>query len=65
MNRDVEGLVVQADRRRAIADAIANAGRRDLVAICGKGHEDYQIIGSVRHHFDDREEASGALSVWS
>ena len=32
--------------------------------ICGKGHEDYQIIGTKYHHFDDREEAAAALDAW-
>lgn len=63
---DVDGgeVVVEPDRRRAIAAAIANAAAGDLVAICGKGHEDYQIIGTIRHHFDDREEAVAALEAW-
>ncbi len=65
MDRGRKGLIVQVDRRKAIHDAIAQARSADLVAICGKGHEDYQIIGAVRHHFDDREEASAALRDWS
>ena len=44
------------DRRQAIRTAcqLANAG--DVVLIAGKGHEDYQEINHVKHHFDDREE---------
>ncbi len=64
MDRHVKGLVVEIDRRRAINRAIETAGPGDVVAICGKGHEDYQIIGSTRHHFDDREEAGEALELW-
>jgi UDP-N-acetylmuramoyl-L-alanyl-D-glutamate--2,6-diaminopimelate ligase len=43
------------DRREAIERAIAMAGPGDLVVVAGKGHEDYQIIGNERRHFDDRE----------
>ena len=54
-------LQVEIDRARAIADAIAAAEPADLVLIAGKGHEDYQILGTSRIHFDDREEAEKAL----
>jgi UDP-N-acetylmuramoyl-L-alanyl-D-glutamate--2,6-diaminopimelate ligase len=54
-------LQVQADRAVAIAQAIAAAGPDDLVLIAGKGHEDYQILGTTKVHFDDREEAEKAL----
>jgi UDP-N-acetylmuramoyl-L-alanyl-D-glutamate--2,6-diaminopimelate ligase len=65
MDRNAAALRVDADRRRAIKAAIGEAGKEDLVAICGKGHEDYQVIGMTRHHFDDREEAKQALDGWS
>jgi UDP-N-acetylmuramoyl-L-alanyl-D-glutamate--2,6-diaminopimelate ligase len=54
-------LRVEGDRARAIAETIAAAEPADLVLIAGKGHEDYQILGSHRIHFDDREEAEKAL----
>ena len=53
--------VVEGDRALAIARAIAAAGPQDLVLIAGKGHEDYQILGTTKIHFDDREEADKAL----
>lgn len=43
------------DRRRAIYYAIENAQKGDMIAVIGKGHEDYQEIKGVRHHFLDRE----------
>jgi UDP-N-acetylmuramoyl-L-alanyl-D-glutamate--2,6-diaminopimelate ligase len=56
-------LVVEADRARAIALGIAAAEPCDLVLIAGKGHEDYQILGTTKIHFDDREEAERALRL--
>jgi UDP-N-acetylmuramoyl-L-alanyl-D-glutamate--2,6-diaminopimelate ligase len=44
------------DRREAIKTACALAQAGDVVLVAGKGHEDYQIIQGVKHHFDDREE---------
>ena len=52
---------VEADRATAIASAVAQAATDDLVLIAGKGHEDYQILGTTKIHFDDREEAEKAL----
>ncbi len=49
------------DRRAAIHRAIAQANTGDLVLIAGKGHEDYQIIGREKTHFDDREVAQEVL----
>lgn len=49
------------DRREAIGAAIREARRGDMVLIVGKGHEDYQIIGTKKFHFDDREVAREAI----
>jgi UDP-N-acetylmuramoyl-L-alanyl-D-glutamate--2,6-diaminopimelate ligase len=63
----VEGIptgtnsMVEADRRVAIGMAIIQAQPGDTVLIAGKGHEDYQILGTEKVHFDDREEAEAAL----
>lgn len=50
------------DRREAIRTACHLAGQGDVVLIAGKGHEDYQEIKGVKHHFDDREVVSEVLS---
>lgn len=50
------------DRRETIKKAIALAKPQDIVLIAGKGHEDYQEIKGVKHHFDDREEVISALT---
>lgn len=52
---------VIVDRRQAIEAAIREAQRGDMVLIAGKGHEDYQIVGAERLHFDDREVAREVL----
>ncbi len=49
------------DRREAIGSAINEARAGDMVLIAGKGHEDYQIIGTKKFHFDDREVAREAI----
>jgi UDP-N-acetylmuramoyl-L-alanyl-D-glutamate--2,6-diaminopimelate ligase len=54
---------IEPDRRKAIALAISLARPGDIVLIAGKGHEDYQIIGTTKHHFDDREVAKEALET--
>jgi len=52
---------VDVDRRVAIRAAVSEATPGDVVLIAGKGHEDYQILGTTKHHFDDREEAKAAI----
>ncbi len=48
------GYVVEPDRRDAIALALRISSPGDIVVIAGKGHEDYQLVGSQRLDFDDR-----------
>jgi UDP-N-acetylmuramyl-tripeptide synthetase len=50
------------DRREAIKYAVKTARPDDIILIAGKGHETYQIIGTVKHHFDDREIAKNAIA---
>lgn len=50
-----------ADRRQAIEEAIREAQGSDMVLIAGKGHEDYQIVGTEKLHFDDREVVRHAI----
>ncbi len=47
--------VVRPDRREAIEYAIENHKDGDVIILCGKGHEDYQIIGKEKIHMDERE----------
>jgi UDP-N-acetylmuramoyl-L-alanyl-D-glutamate--2,6-diaminopimelate ligase len=52
---------VEPDRRKAIRKALSAARRDDVVLIAGKGHETYQVVGTTRAHFDDREEVETFL----
>ena len=55
-----EGL----DRRKASAALYQDFARDgDLVLVAGKGHEDYQVVGTTKFHLDDREEARAALAA--
>jgi UDP-N-acetylmuramoyl-L-alanyl-D-glutamate--2,6-diaminopimelate ligase len=58
---DGRGYMVEADRRAAIDWALAAARPGDVVLVAGKGHENYQIVGTERRHLDDREEVRRAL----
>jgi len=50
------------DRREAIKTAVMLANPGDVILVAGKGHETYQEVNGVKHHFDDREELRKALS---
>lgn len=52
-----------SDRREAIRTAAMLAKAGDIILIAGKGHEDYQIVGTEKHHFDDREEIRSAFDA--
>lgn len=53
---------IVSDRREAIHRAISRASAGDVVIIAGKGHENYQIVGNEKFHFDDREVALDVLA---
>jgi UDP-N-acetylmuramyl-tripeptide synthetase len=55
------GARVIEDRRAAIFAAVNDAAPNDVILVAGKGHEDYQIVGKERRHFDDREVLAEAL----
>ncbi|MBE9528193.1 MAG: UDP-N-acetylmuramoyl-L-alanyl-D-glutamate--2,6-diaminopimelate ligase [Proteobacteria bacterium] len=55
-------FMVIEERREAIRRAVAIAGASDTVLVAGKGHEDYQIVRGVKHHFDDIEELRAAVT---
>jgi UDP-N-acetylmuramoyl-L-alanyl-D-glutamate--2,6-diaminopimelate ligase len=60
-----ENVVVELDRERAIRVAIRESKPGELVALLGKGHEDYQIFGTEKVPFSDRRIAEEGLSQWS
>jgi UDP-N-acetylmuramoyl-L-alanyl-D-glutamate--2,6-diaminopimelate ligase len=60
-----ENVVVELDRERAIRAAIRESRPGELVALLGKGHEDYQIIGAEKFPFSDRRVAEEELAQWS
>jgi UDP-N-acetylmuramoyl-L-alanyl-D-glutamate--2,6-diaminopimelate ligase len=58
-----KGFATIESRRAAIRAALLAARPGDIVLLAGKGHEDYQIVGTEKFHFDDREEAAAALKL--
>jgi UDP-N-acetylmuramoyl-L-alanyl-D-glutamate--2,6-diaminopimelate ligase len=56
-----KSAIVEVDRRAAIERILADSQEGDIVLLAGKGHENYQIVGSERRHFDDVEEAQRVL----
>ena len=60
---DLREVIALVDRRAAIRRAILDAEPGDVVVVAGKGHETYQIVGTVTNHFDDRDEVRAALAA--
>jgi UDP-N-acetylmuramoyl-L-alanyl-D-glutamate--2,6-diaminopimelate ligase len=56
-------VVIEPDRRCAIERILADAQSGDVILIAGKGHENYQIVGSTKNHFDDVEEVTRILGA--
>lgn len=55
-------VISVVDRREAIRIACMMAQKGDVILIAGKGHEDYQDVKGVKHHFDDKEEVTKAMN---
>ena len=64
-NKQMKKVVSIVDRKEAIRTASMMAEKGDVILIAGKGHEDYQEIKGVKHHFDDREIVREILSEQS
>ncbi|MCD8305252.1 MAG: UDP-N-acetylmuramoyl-L-alanyl-D-glutamate--2,6-diaminopimelate ligase [Prevotella sp.] len=60
-NEQKKAVLRITDRRQAIRTATALARPGDVILVAGKGHEDYQILGTEKRHFDDREEVRSAF----
>lgn len=52
---DQDSFILEVDRKKAIYRAVKLADEGDIILVAGKGHENYQIIGKTKHHFDDAE----------
>ena len=65
MNARDEKVLRIVDRREAIHESLKRARPNDIVVLAGKGHENYQDVKGVKHHFDDREEVEKALGLRS
>jgi UDP-N-acetylmuramoyl-L-alanyl-D-glutamate--2,6-diaminopimelate ligase len=60
---NAQTIEIEPDRKKAIELAVKSAGKDDIVLIAGKGHEDYQIIGTKKFHFSDKETAQECLNT--
>jgi len=63
LGKGQSGYLVEPDRAVAISRAVAMSHMGDVLLLAGKGHEDYQIIGTKKTHFDDRELAAAAFAA--
>ncbi len=60
--QQMKKVMTNADRREAIRTACMMARKGDVILVAGKGHEDYQEIEGVKHHFDDKEELTRMMT---
>ena len=58
---ELRSTLIIVDRESAIKTACTLAQKDDVILVAGKGHEDYQIIKGVKHHFDDHEVVRGMI----
>jgi len=65
MNAKSEKILRIVDRSEAIKKSLSLAYPNDIVVLAGKGHENYQDVKGIKHHFDDREEVEKALGLKS
>ncbi|MDH4100115.1 MAG: UDP-N-acetylmuramoyl-L-alanyl-D-glutamate--2,6-diaminopimelate ligase [Nitrospirota bacterium] len=61
--RDQSACIIIEDRHDAIIAAVGEMEKGDVLLVAGKGHEDYQILGDRKIHFDDREVAAEAVRI--
>ena len=61
--QQMQKVLTIVDRRQAIKTACMMAQPGDVILIAGKGHEDYQIVKGVKHHFDDKEEVRACFTI--
>ena len=60
---DMERTLCITDRTQAIKTATLLAKKGDVILVAGKGHEDYQDVKGVKHHFDDREKLREIFNI--
>jgi UDP-N-acetylmuramoyl-L-alanyl-D-glutamate--2,6-diaminopimelate ligase len=60
---NAKNTLVIVNRREAIKTAVMLAHSGDIILVAGKGHEDYQEVNGVKHHFDDKEEIANAFGL--
>ena len=61
--KQMKKVISIPDRREAIRTACMLAQKDDVILIAGKGHENYQEINHVKHHFDDTEEIKANFNL--
>ncbi len=61
--QQMKKVISIVDRREAIKTACMMAQKGDVILVAGKGHEDYQDVKGVKHHFDDKEELRKAFGI--
>ena len=63
--REGDDYIVIEDRMEAVAYAVSHAVTGDMIVLLGKGHEEYQEIQGVKHHYSEREAVAAALAALS
>lgn len=63
--QQMKKVITNADRKEAIRTACMMAGKGDVILVAGKGHEDYQEVKGIKHHFDDKEVVREMITIRS